>query len=156
MRILLLTATNRQPAWVADGYAEYARRLRGGCTLEIKEIALARRTAAMPVERAVEDEGRRMLAAVPAGARVVELSERGRPWTTMELAERLRDWRSVGAPVCLLVGGPDGLAKSCTDKAEERWSLSPLTLPHGLVRIIVAEALYRAQSVIEGHPYHRA
>lgn len=155
MRLVLVTATNRQPAWVEEGYAEYARRIRGNCTLELKEIALARRSPSMPVERAVEQEGERILAAVPAGAHVVELTERGAPWTTAELAQRLRSWMTVGAPVHLLVGGPDGLAQRCSERANEHWALSRLTLPHGLVRIVVAEALYRAWSVLEGHPYHR-
>jgi 23S rRNA (pseudouridine1915-N3)-methyltransferase len=156
MRILLLAATNRQPAWVDEGFADYSRRLRGAWTLELKPIPLARRAAGAPVERAVEQEGKRMLAAVPAGAHVVELTERGRAFCTVELAQRLGAWATVGAPVCLLVGGPDGLSAACSGRADERWSLSPLTLPHGLVRVIVAEALYRAVSVIEGHPYHRA
>lgn len=156
MRILLLTATNRQPSWVTEGYADYARRLRGRCTLELKEIPLARRTAGTSPARAVEQEGEKLLAAVPAGAHVVELSERGALWSTARLASRLDDWAAVGAPVCLLVGGPDGLSPACSARADERWSLSPLTLPHGLVRVVVAEALYRAWSVLEGHPYHRA
>lgn len=155
MRLVLVTVTNRQPGWVDDGYAEYARRLRGSCTLELKEIPLARRTSSAPVERAVEQEADRILAAVPAGAHVVELAEQGAQWDTAELSRRLRAWMTVGAPVYLLVGGPDGLAKRCSERANEHWSLSRLTLPHGLVRIVVAEALYRAWSVLEGHPYHR-
>ncbi|MBN1238178.1 MAG: 23S rRNA (pseudouridine(1915)-N(3))-methyltransferase RlmH [Gammaproteobacteria bacterium] len=156
MRILLLTATNRQPAWIVDGYEDYARRLRGRCTLELIEIPLAKRTAGTPPARAVEQEGERMLAAVPAAAHVVALSERGTAWSTPELAARLDEWTAIGAPVCLLVGGPDGLSPACSARAAEHWSLSRLTLPHGLVRVVAAEALYRAWSVLEGHPYHRA
>ena len=92
---------------------------------------------------------------MPAGAHVVALDESGRSWRTAELAGRLQAWISLGQPVALLVGGPDGLARECLDRANERWSLSPLTLPHGLVRIVVAEALYRADSLLRGHPYHR-
>jgi 23S rRNA (pseudouridine1915-N3)-methyltransferase len=156
MRIVLLTVSARQPRWVADGFVEYARRLRGPLVLELKEIAPARRTPAAPVANAIEQEGERLLAAVPRGAHVVALDERGAAWSTMELAERVRLWREAGKPVCLLVGGPEGLAEGCTARADERWALSRLTLPHGLVRVIVAEALYRAASVLEGHPYHRA
>ena len=155
LRLSLLTASNRQPDWVDDGAADYAKRLRGRCTLEIKTLPLARRTASTPVERAIADEGERLLAAIPAGAHVVALDERGKPWTTKDLATKLDGWMRVGAPVFLLIGGPDGLSPACTKRAHERWCLSPLTLPHGLAKVIAAEALYRAWSLLERHPYHR-
>jgi 23S rRNA (pseudouridine1915-N3)-methyltransferase len=155
LRLSLLTASNRQPDWVDDGAADYAKRLRGRCALEIKTLPLARRTASTPVERAVADEGQRLLAAIPAGAHVVTLDERGKPWTTKELAAKLDAWMRVGAPVSLLIGGPDGLSAECLQRANERWSLSPLTLPHGLAKVVAAEALYRAWSLLEHHPYHR-
>jgi 23S rRNA (pseudouridine1915-N3)-methyltransferase len=156
LRLTLLTASNRQPAWVDEGAEEYARRLRGRCALELKTLPLARRTATTPVERAIHDEGERMLAAVPPGAQVVALLEKGKPWSTKELAAKLDGWMQRGAPVFLLVGGPDGLSPECVERADARWSLSNLTLPHGLVRVVVAEALYRAWSLLENHPYHRA
>jgi 23S rRNA (pseudouridine1915-N3)-methyltransferase len=156
LRLSLITAGSRQPQWVDDGADDYARRLRGRCTLEIKAVALARRTAATPAERATHDEGERLLAAVPAGAHVVALLETGKPWSTKELAAKLESLMQRGAPVSFLVGGPDGLSPACVARANERWSLSALTLPHGLVRIVVAEALYRAWSLLESHPYHRA
>ncbi|HEU4617635.1 MAG TPA: 23S rRNA (pseudouridine(1915)-N(3))-methyltransferase RlmH [Gammaproteobacteria bacterium] len=156
MRLVLVAAANRQPSWVDEGFAEYARRFRGAYALELKEIPLAPRGRNAPAAAAVEREGERMLAAVPAGARVVALDERGPVLSTSDLAARLVDWQRLGAPVHFLVGGPDGLSPGCLARAEERWSLSRLTLPHGLVRIIVAEALYRAWTVLEHHPYHRA
>ena len=156
LRLLLLSASNRQPPWVDDGYRDYAKRLRGRCTLELKVIPLARRSASTPVERALADESTRMLVAIPADAHVVALREQGKPWSTAELAAKLEGWMQLGAPVCLLVGGPDGLGADCVARASEHWSLSRLTLPHGLVRVAVAEALYRAWSVLEHHPYHRA
>jgi 23S rRNA (pseudouridine1915-N3)-methyltransferase len=156
LRLSLITASNRQPQWIDDGAAEYAERLRGRCTLEIKTVPLARRTASKAVERVVEDEGERMLAAIPAGAHVVALLETGKPWSTKDLAAKLEAWMQRGAPVALLVGGPDGLSPACVARAHERWSLSNLTLPHGLVRVVAAEALYRAWSLLENHPYHRA
>ena len=155
LRLSLITASNRQPEWVDAGADDYAKRLRGRCTLEIKAVPLARRTATAPAERAIQDEAKRMLAAVPPGAHVVALLESGKPWSTKELARKLEGWMQVGAPVALLVGGPDGLGPECVARANERWSLSNLTLPHGLVRVVVAEALYRAWSVLENHPYHR-
>ena len=156
LRLSLITASNRQPAWVDQAADDYAKRLRGRCTLEIKTVPLARRTATTPAERAIHDEGERMLAAIPPGAHVVALLENGKPWSTKELAAKLEGWMHRGAPVALLVGGPDGLSASCVERANERWSLSSLTLPHGLVRVVVTEALYRAWSVLESHPYHRA
>jgi 23S rRNA (pseudouridine1915-N3)-methyltransferase len=156
LRLSLISASNRQPDWVDQGADDYAKRLRGRCTLEIKTVPLARRTATTPVERATHDEGERMLVLVPQGAHVVALLENGKPWSTKELARKLEGWMQLGAPVSLLVGGPDGLSPACVARANERWSLSSLTLPHGLVRVVVAEALYRAWSLLENHPYHRA
>ena len=155
LRLSLITASNRQPQWVDDGADEYAKRLRGRCTLEIKTVPLARRTATTPVEKAVDEEGKRLLAAVPTGAHVVVLLETGKLWSTTQLAANLEAWMQRGAPVSFIVGGPDGLSADCVNRADERWSLSNLTLPHGLVRVVVAEALYRAWSLLEKHPYHR-
>lgn len=156
MRIQLITASNKQPEWVAAGYDFYARRLDKRCPLELVELPLARRPAGGDLTRAVEDESRRMLRLAPAGAHIVALAEDGAPWSTLQLAGRLEAWHRAGAPVCLLVGGPDGLGPGCIVRAAERWSLSRLTLPHGLVRVVIAEALYRAVSLSRGHPYHRA
>jgi 23S rRNA (pseudouridine1915-N3)-methyltransferase len=156
LRLSLISASNRQPDWVDQGAEDYAKRLRGRCTLEIKTVPLARRTSGTPIDRAITEEGERMLALVPQGAHVVALLEAGKPWSTNDLARKLESWMQLGAPVALLVGGPDGLSPACTQRANERWSLSNLTLPHGLVRIVVAEALYRAWSLLEHHPYHRA
>ena len=155
MRILLIAAGTRQPQWVQSGFEEYARRLRGNCTLELMEIPLGRRTSAGSARQAVEQEAGRTLRAIPGGARVVALHVKGSPWSTEQLAARLRAWMAGGAPVCLLVGGPDGLSSRVMERADECWSLSPLTLPHGMVRPLVAEALYRAWSLNRGHPYHR-
>ena len=151
----MIAAGRRQPEWVQAGYREYARRLRGACTLDLVEIALGRRSASSPAHQAVEQEAERMMRAIPRDARVVVLSVDGAPWSTPQLAARMEHWMAGGAPVCLLVGGPDGLSPRVVDRADERWSLSPLTLPHGLVRPLVAEALYRAWSFNQGHPYHR-
>jgi 23S rRNA (pseudouridine1915-N3)-methyltransferase len=156
VRIRLLCITNRQPGWVAQGYQEYARRMRGSVRLELTEIPLCKRRGSQPVDRSVADEGERLLRQVPPGAFVVALDAGGQAWTTTRLAARLERWQRRGREVALLIGGPDGLAPACLERAEARWSLSALTLPHGLVRVVVAEALYRAHSLNEGHPYHRA
>jgi 23S rRNA (pseudouridine1915-N3)-methyltransferase len=155
MRITIIAATNRQPDWIEQGYQEYARRLVSGCTLELRTVPLARRTRSSTADQAMAAEGERMLALLPKGAHVVALSEDGGGLSTAALAVRLDDWIRHGGPVCLLIGGPDGLPRRCLERAAERWSLSPLTLPHGLARVLVAEALYRAWSLRSGHPYHR-
>ena len=155
MRILVIAAGNRQPTWVDEGFGDYARRLRGSCTLELLEIPLGRRSKSSSNQKARKDEGGRMLRAIPPTAHVIALTLAGRPWSTEQLAEQLRNWTTLGAPVCLLVGGPDGLSAECEARAAEQWSISPLTFPHGLVRVLLAEALYRAWTLNEGHPYHR-
>jgi 23S rRNA (pseudouridine1915-N3)-methyltransferase len=156
MRIAVISASGKQPDWVRAGFETYARRLVGGVTLDLSELPLPKRSRGADVARLLDREGERMLAAVPAGARIVALDERGRGLSTADLAARLEDWMGSGGDVALLIGGPDGLAPACLERAQERWSLSPLTLPHGLVRIVVAEAIYRASTLLRGHPYHRA
>ena len=155
MRIHLIAIGHRRAGWERDGYREYARRMPPELALELHEIAPSKRSKGIPAERGIDDEGRRLLAAVPGGARVVALDERGAPWTTPELARRLEEWMGDGRALALLVGGADGLAPACIEAADHRWSLSPLTLPHGLARIVVAEQLYRASTIHRGHPYHR-
>jgi 23S rRNA (pseudouridine1915-N3)-methyltransferase len=155
MQIAVISASGKQPGWVQSGFDTYARRLRGSCTLTLTEIALAKRGKTVALPRVLEQEGKRMQAAIPKGAHIVALDESGRGWSTTELADRLKSWLQGGCPVALLIGGPDGIAPDCFERADERWSLSSLTLPHGLARVIAAEALYRAWSLLEHHPYHR-
>jgi len=143
------------PAWVQQGYQEYARRLPRECSLCLREISLGRRGKGADMQRAVRDEGVRMLAALPRVCRAIALDQRGRTWSTEELAGQLEGWLAGRQDLALLVGGPDGLAESCLERANALWSLSPLTLPHPLVRILVAEQLYRAWSILSNHPYHR-
>lgn len=155
MQIHLLSAGNRRPQWERQGFEEYARRLPRECALVLREIPLARPAGRSSRERRLADEGARMLKALPARARVIGLDEGGRAWSSRELSRQLDTWLAGGRDLALLVGGPDGLASDCKTAAESLWSLSPLTLPHGLVRILVAEQLYRAWSILQGHPYHR-
>ena len=155
MRIHLLSVGTRMPSWVTAGYTEYAGRMPPECRLCLREIpqaALGRK--ADPARRKAE-EGRRLLEAVPKGCRVVALDPGGRSWDSPGLSRRLGDWLAGGRDLALLVGGPEGLAEACLERADERWSLSPLTFPHPLVRVILAEQLYRAWAILRGHPYHR-
>lgn len=155
MRLHLLAVGQRAPAWVDAGYRDFARRLPPECSLNLVEIAARRRTKGADIARVTEAEGERLLAAVPAGARIVALDVGGEQWDTRRLAQRLDRWLHEGRDVALLIGGPDGLSRACLEAADPVWSLSALTLPHALVRIVVAEQLYRAWSLLRGHPYHR-
>ena len=156
MRICLLAVGQKMPGWVDEGFREYASRLRGDVKLELKEIPAARRTRNAQTRRMMQEEGERLLAAVPARAICVALDVTGRRSTTEALAEKLRDWMASGRDVAMLVGGPDGLSEDCLAAADARISLSDLTFPHPLVRVILAEQLYRAHSIVHNHPYHRA
>jgi len=156
MHIHLLAVGTRMPSWVSAGYEEYARRLPRECSLQLVEIAVGRRGKSIPAARAIREEGQQMLAALPRACRVIALDVQGKSWSTALLARHLQQWQSSGRDVALLVGGPDGLAPECLARADLTWSLSRLTYPHALVRIIIAEQLYRAWSLNAGHPYHRA
>jgi 23S rRNA (pseudouridine1915-N3)-methyltransferase len=155
MRVHLLSVGRRMPAWIEAGYQEYAKRLPAECTLHLVEIEAGRR-GKRPAPLACREESERLLAAIPKGAGVIALHVRGRAWSTEELAQELAGWMAAGRDLALLVGGPEGLSDACLARADGRWSLSPLTFPHPLVRVIVAEQLYRAWSLLKGHPYHRA
>ncbi|MGD8842890.1 MAG: 23S rRNA (pseudouridine(1915)-N(3))-methyltransferase RlmH [Gammaproteobacteria bacterium] len=156
MQIRLIAAGSRMPGWVSEGFREYARRMPRECTIALTEIPLGRRGKSQPVERAIDEEGRRMLSAVGERQRVIALDVAGRGWSTEQLAGQLRGWLQDGRDLSLLIGGPDGLAADCLARAELRWSLSPLTLPHPMVRVLLAEQLYRAWTLVSGHPYHRS
>ncbi|MCB1725443.1 MAG: 23S rRNA (pseudouridine(1915)-N(3))-methyltransferase RlmH [Chromatiaceae bacterium] len=152
----LIAVGDRMPRWVQLGFDEYARRLPAECTLRLVEIAAGRRMRNADIPRIVRDETTRVLSAIPKGARAIALEVGGQRWSTEQLAERLDDWMADGRDLALMVGGPDGLGEAARAAAELQWSLSPLTLPHPLVRVIVAEQLYRAWSLLRNHPYHRA
>jgi len=156
MKCRLIAAGTRMPDWVNGGFREYQQRLRTPLSLELVEISVAPRHAGENAQRAIQREGADMLAALKQDDYVVALEIAAKSMNTEQLsawlALRMRD----GRPLALLIGGPDGLSPQCRDRADQSWSLSPLTLPHGLVRVVVAEQLYRAMSLLAGHPYHRA
>ncbi|GAB2885882.1 23S rRNA (pseudouridine(1915)-N(3))-methyltransferase RlmH [Microbulbifer echini] len=158
MKIRILAAGGKMPGWVQEGYAEYAKRLPREIALEMVEIPLGQRSqksSAALIDKARKKEGEAMLAAIGPRDHVVALDVKGKPWSTEQLSGQLRDWQLLGENVSLLIGGPDGLSLECLDKARQRWSLSPLTLPHPLVRVVLAEQIYRAWTLLAGHPYHK-
>ena len=141
------------PPWVNAGFTEYAGRMPREARVEL--IALKPALRGAPMQRTLEAEGKRILAALPADCIRVALDERGTLLSTMDLARRVARWREAGRDVAFIVGGADGLAESVRKAAHLAWSLSPLTLPHGLARVVLAEQLYRAVSILHNHPYHR-
>jgi len=156
MRIRLLTIGNKMPGWVTEGYQEYANRMPHECRLKLVELKLPERTKGSDIARLVAQEAELINAQLKAGERLLALDVKGRNWSTEQLADEMQHWRQDGRDIALIIGGPDGIAPELLHKAELKWSLSALTLPHPLVRIVVAEALYRAHTVISRHPYHRA
>lgn len=156
MKLSVLAVGHRMPAWVTAGFEEYARRMPREMPLQLKELKPAQRSsAAGDVMRWLQTEAGHINAAVPPGALRVVLDEHGRIFPTRVLAEHLERWRGDGRDVAFIIGGADGLAPELKTSAGLLWSLSPLTLPHGLVRVVLAEQLYRAASMLAGHPYHR-
>ena len=155
MIIRLLAAGTRPPGWISEGYNEYAKRIRGGCRLELVEIPVEKRSKSSSTARILQKEGARMLNAIPQGAYAVALDLTGQAWSTSALAAQIEKWQASFSQVCLMIGGPDGLSEACVERANQKWSLSNMTFPHMLVRVLVAEQLYRAWSFSKGHPYHR-
>ena len=156
MKARVVAVGEKAPAWVAEGFAEYRKRLSHWLPFELVEIAPGLRGKGRDAARATADEGARVLAALPRGAHVVTLDGRGRSWSSEDLARRLEQWRQQGHDLAFLIGGPEGHAPDVLAAAHESWSLGPATLPHMLVRLVVAEQLYRAASLLANHPYHRA
>ena len=156
MKLHLLAVGQKMPAWVEQGYQEYAQRMPAEVELVLREISPGKRGKNADISRIMQEEGQRIQMAIPKNNHIVALDVKGKAWSTEQLAQRLGQWMQSGQDVALLVGGPDGLSQACRDQADEYWSLSPLTFPHPLVRVILAEQLYRAWSVLRNHPYHRA
>ena len=156
MRISVLAVGTRMPDWVTAAVSQYGERLPRELKLEWREIPLAQRDKRSNPSQLREREGEALLKAVPRGDRVIALAIEGSPLSTGQLAPQLQDWQMTGDNYSLLIGGPDGLSAACLARAEQQWSLGKLTLPHPLVRVIVAEQLYRAWTITVNHPYHRA
>lgn len=155
MRIRLIAVGNKMPGWVNQGFEEYRKRLNQDLTLELLEIPAQKRGKNADIQRITEKEGGQMLAAIPSGDHIITLDIPGKKINTSTLSSRLDQLMHQGQHISLLIGGPEGLAPQCRNRANESWSLSELTLPHPLVRVLIAEQLYRAWSILKGHPYHR-
>jgi len=159
MRVKLIAAGTKMPKWVAEGYGEYSKRLRQELRLELIEVPIAKRSknadSQSNVETLLLKEEKSLLQHHAKDDLLVALDMKGKQLSTEELAHQIGQWQQSGSDISLLVGGPDGLSSNCIQSADFAWSLSPLTLPHPMVRVLVAEQLYRAWSITKGHPYHK-
>ena len=155
MKVRLFTVSQRQPAWVTDACAEYEKRLPRAWQFQLLEIKPEARTSGATTPRVQAAEAQRIRNAVPKGALLVALDERGESWSTEQFAEKIEGWQQLGRDLVLVIGGADGLDAEFRQQADHRLSLSRMVMPHGLVRVVIVEQLYRAATVIEGHPYHK-
>lgn len=155
MKLKLIAVGTKMPNWIALGFNEYASRFPREMSLELIEINANKRGKNFDVTKTLDVEGEKILAAAEKGDRIVALEVTGKAYTTQQLSEQIASWQMDGRNVSLLIGGPEGLSAKCSNAAEQKWSLSSLTLPHPLVRVIVAESLYRGWSLLTNHPYHR-
>ncbi len=156
MKINLIAIGKRMPSWVESGYQEYAHRLSNSdFQLNLLELPAEKRGKNANLSQILEREGTALLKAVPTGDHIIAFDRLGKNISTVALAKQLTTWRDGAQDISLLIGGPEGISPDCLSKAQSKWSLSALTLPHPLVRIIVAEQIYRAWSIMTQHPYHR-
>ncbi|MCW8407679.1 23S rRNA (pseudouridine(1915)-N(3))-methyltransferase RlmH [Legionella sp. PATHC035] len=155
LKITLITLGNKMPDWVTEGSNEYAKRFNDGIQLKIIEIPLIRRSKSSDLSRIMEKESALMREALPNNARIIALEIEGKTFSSEELALKISQLNQTTSHLCFLIGGPEGLSKDILKLCDERWSLSKLTLPHPLVRIVLLETLYRAWSIINNHPYHK-
>ena len=155
MKLHILAVGHKMPDWISSGFDEYAKRMPPELRIELREIKPEQRGGGRSAQSVMAAERQRIEAALPKAARVVALDERGRDWTTMQLASALPDWQREGRDVAFVIGGADGLDPEIKARAELLLRVSSLTLPHGMVRVLLAEQLYRAWSITQNHPYHR-
>lgn len=155
MRLNIVAIGQRMPSWVTSGWTEYSKRFTRGFSLNLREVPAIKRNRKADIDSIRQREGEALLAAVPPSSYLVALDELGNQWSTAELATQLTEWMESSRDVTFLIGGPDGLSAACRDRAEMCWSLGKLTLPHPLVRVVLAEQLYRAWTITQNHPYHR-
>ena len=155
MKLLLVAVGHKMPAWITAGFTEYAKRMAREMQIELVEIKPEPRTTGKSVAQMTEAEAQRITSALPKEALRIALDERGTHCSTKQLAQHMENWMGGGRDVAFIIGGADGLHESIKASAQQLLALSAMTLPHGLVRVLLAEQLYRAYSLLHNHPYHR-
>ena len=155
MQLLIVAVGHKMPDWIETGFGEYAKRMPADCRIVLREIKPEQRSGSRTAATVMQLEAARIEAALPKGCRIIALDERGKDVTTVQLAEQLTTWQQTGGDVAFLIGGADGLDPALKAKAQGMLRISSLTLPHGMVRVLLAEQLYRAWSITQNHPYHR-
>ncbi len=155
MKVSLISVGGKMPQWVNDGYREYAKRLPKELHPQLIDLPLANRGKNANTEKLKTEEGEQILAALPKGARMIALDVKGKALSTHDLTRKIEQWQMDGTDVSIVIGGPDGIAAECLARADERWSLSAMTMPHPLVRVFLIEQLYRAWTITQNHPYHK-
>ena len=143
------------PEWINTGYAEFSKRMPQELQINLIEITPSIRNKTTPTEKNIKEEGERIQSAIPANSKLIVLDEKGKYFSSIDLSKKMEGWLPMGQDIVLVVGGADGIDPVIKNQADENWSLSSFTLPHALVRVVVAEQLYRAWSILQGHPYHR-
>ncbi|TMS57608.1 23S rRNA (pseudouridine(1915)-N(3))-methyltransferase RlmH [Imbroritus primus] len=155
MQLLIVAVGHKMPTWIEQGFDEYAKRMPPELRIVLKEIRPEQRSSSRTAATVMQLEAARIEAALPKQCRIIALDERGKDWSTMQLADALTGWQREGGDVALLIGGADGLDPALKQRADMLLRVSSLTLPHGMVRVLLAEQLYRAWSITRNHPYHR-
>lgn len=155
MKLKLISIGNKMPDWINTGFSEYTKRMPAHLNIELIEIPLKTRSKNSDTQRLIDQEGDAMLKAIDDKDYVVALSIQGKIYSTEQLGDELKNWQHSGQNIALIIGGPEGLAPQCIARANTHWSLSKLTLPHPIVRVIIAEQLYRAYTILQNHPYHK-
>lgn len=155
MQLIIAAVGNKMPAWIESGFSEYAKRMPPECRIQLKEIKPVERSGSKTAETVMALERGKIEGTIPKGARIIALDEHGKDITTMQLSQLLTQWQQDGRDVTFVIGGADGLDAGFKAKADMLIRISSLTLPHGMVRVLLAEQLYRAWSITQNHPYHR-
>jgi 23S rRNA (pseudouridine1915-N3)-methyltransferase len=155
VKIHLIAVGKKMPEWINTGYAEFSKRMPSELQINLIEITPSTRNKSTPIEKNIKEEGERIQSAIPANSKLIVLDEKGKNFSSIDLSRKIEGWLPMGQDISLIIGGADGIDPEIKQQADEKWSLSSFTLPHALVRVVVAEQLYRAWSILQGHPYHR-
>jgi len=155
MKIHLIAVGKKMPGWVNTGYAEFSKRMPPELQLTLIEISPSIRNKSTPIEKNLKEEGKRIQSAIPVNSKLIVLDEKGKNFSSITLSRKMESWFPMGQDIAIIIGGADGIDPTIKQQADELWSLSSLIMPHALVRIFIAEQLYRAWSILKGHPYHR-